>query len=117
MIPVATHRIDVERPTDPSTVDPWDKPTATEPTVIATDVRAVIAVGAGRGAGVETSTSERVEFSLLCDPVDLNYLDVVIDHASGQRYAVQWVVQSPGLAGLASTRAGLSTYQGFGQES
>jgi hypothetical protein len=113
VIPLHTHRIRVERGADPSTVDPWDAGTAAEPVTVAEHVRAVIAVGAGRGAGVETGTSETVEFSLLCDPCDLDHLDVV----AGERYAVVYAVHSPGVAGLASVRAGLSTYRGFGQES
>jgi hypothetical protein len=116
VIPVSTHLITVERGADPSTVDPWEAAPPGQPDLVAEHVRAVIAVGAGRGAGVETGTSEAVEFALLCDPVDLSHLDTVIDEATGDRYAVEWVVASPGLAGLASVRAGLSTYNGFGQD-
>jgi hypothetical protein len=117
VIPVATHRIRVERPADASNVDPWESGAAGQPDIIAEHVRAVITVGAGRGAGVETGTSETVVFSVLADPCDLTHLDVVTDEATGERYSVVWAVHSPGLAGLASVRAGLSTYAGFGEES
>lgn len=118
-IPISNTLITVERPADLSNVEPWGGDAIPDPTVAAEDVRAVINVSVSLVAGATgPGDSESVRFTLLCDPVDLNYQDVVLDQVTGTRYAVTWAVQSPGIGGqLASTKAGLTTYQGFGQES
>ena len=99
--------------------DPWDDGYPDEVTtdfaVLDEGIRAVISVGGGTYAGrtVGPGDSETVNFNLLADPLDLQYLDEVEDEVTGQRYAVEWVVHNPGVGGiLASTRAGLSTRKG-----
>lgn len=121
MIPVATTTVRTWRKDSEvtSTDDPWDDGYPDEVTndfaILDEQVRAVISVGGGTYAGrsVGPGDSEQVNFSLLADPCDLQYLDEVEDEVTGQRYAVDWVVHNPGVAGiLASTRAGLSTRKG-----
>lgn len=127
MIPVSTTTITVERREQleagqPEEVDqdPWDEGYSDAPhpayfETVAEGVRAVIAVGGGQLAGREVGpgVSEVVNYSLLCDPTDLDYLDEVVDEVTGQRYSVEWSVTSPGVAGqLSSTKAGLSTRKG-----
>ena len=119
-IPISSTKIRVLRGGNPSAVDPWEPVDPADPglELVAEDVRAVISVGAGGLAGqtVGPGDSEAIRFTLLCDPVDIRYLDVVEDQVTGQRYRVEWTMASPGIGMmLASTRAGLSTYQGFGQ--
>lgn len=114
-IPVATHRIDVLRTAKVSEADPWERGVLdTYP--VAENVRAVISVPGGIGSSLAPDGRESVDYILLCDPCPLGYLDVVEDRETGTRYSVKWAVPSPGLAGLASVKAGLSTYQGIGQE-
>lgn len=110
MIPIATHRITVERPTNANSRDPWGD-TAETWLVVATKVRAVIA--AGNGAQVAPGETEVVQFSLLADPVELDQGYRVTDEATGTKYPVAWAVPTPGVVGLlASVRAGLTTVEG-----
>ena len=120
-IPVATTTVRTWRK-DSEVVgddDPWDDGYPDEVTnefaVLDEGILAVISVGGGTYAGrtVGPGDSETVNFNLLADPCDLQYLDEVEDEQTGQRYAVEWVVHNPGVGGiLASTRAGLSTRKG-----
>lgn len=121
MIPVATTTVKTWRKDSEvaSTEDPWDDGYPDDVTsdfaILDEQIRAVISVGGGTYAGrtVGPGDSEQVNFSLLADPCDLQYLDEVEDEITGQRYAVEWVVHNPGVGGiLASTRAGLSTRKG-----
>lgn len=121
MIPVATTTVKTWRKDGEvtATEDPWEDG---YPDAIANDfaildegVRAVISEPGGTYSGrtVGPGDSELVNFNLLADPCDLQYLDEVEDEVTGQRYAVEWVVHNPGVGGvLASTRAGLSTRKG-----
>ena len=120
-IPVATTTVKTWRKDSEiaSTEDPWDDGYPDDVTaafaILDEQIRAVISVGGGTYAGrsVGPGDSEQVNFSLLADPCDLQYLDEVEDEITGQRYAVEWVVHNPGVGGiLASTRAGLSTRKG-----
>ena len=120
-LPVATTTIKTWRKDSEvtSTDDPWDDGYPDQVTndfaILDECVRAVISVGGGTYAGrtVGPGDSELVNFSLLADPCDLQYLDEVEDEVTGERYAVEWVVHNPGVGGiLASTRAGLSTRKG-----
>lgn len=117
-IPVSTHRVRVERPADRSALDPEDPGPDTPGTLVAEHVRAVISAPGGKGAGVAgpVGDSELLDFILVADPCDVNYQDTVTDEATGDRYAVLWALASPGVAGLASVRAGLTTYKGPNQE-
>ena len=109
MIPVATTTVKVWRKGS-AVEDPWDEPVSAF-AVLDDGVRAVISVSSGRTVG--PGDSESVEFALLADPCDLQYLDEVEDESTGRRYAVEWAMASPGVAGqLASVRAGLSTREG-----
>ena len=121
MIPVSTTTVRTWRKDSEiaSTEDPWDDGYPDDVTgdfaILDEGVRAVVSVGGGTYAGrtVGPGDSEFVNFSLLADPIDLQYLDEVEDEQTGQRYAVEWVVHNPGVGGvLASTRAGLSTRKG-----
>jgi hypothetical protein len=122
-LPVATTTIRTWRKDSEVTSndDPWedgypdDPLSANDFAILDEKIRAVVSVGGGTYAGrsVGPGDSEQVNFSLLADPCDLQYLDEVEDELTGQRYAVEWVVHNPGVAGiLASTRAGLSTRKG-----
>jgi hypothetical protein len=121
MIPVATTTIDVLRRDNDlgATEDPWEDTDAEALNAFAVleeSVRAVISVGGGNYAGrtVGPGDSEFVNYTLLADPCDLQYLDEVEDKTTGQRYQVEWAISSPGVAGqLASVRAGLSTRKGI----
>lgn len=116
-IPLATHVIDVYRPTgtqqtrDPEAQGYDDTPIPQTPVLVATSVRAVIAPGSGRGVS-NAGESETVEYSLRCDPTDLSYLDTVIDTADDTAYEVVWALTTPGIAGLGHTAAGLRTTKG-----
>lgn len=127
MIPVASTTVRIERRSQPvagqpveADQDPWDTGYPDEPgetvyTPHVSGVRAVISVGGGNYAGrtVGPGDSEVVNYTLLADPVDLGYLDQVVDEVTGDRYSVEWSITSPGIAGmLGSTRAGLSTRKG-----
>lgn len=110
MIPIATHSIDVERPTNADTRDPETGAAETWATV-ATEVRAVIADGGG--AEIGPGATEVVRFTLLADPVELDQGYRITDRATGTKYPVAWAVHTPGVAGrLASVRAGLTTIRG-----
>ena len=116
-IRVATHSIRIERRDNEAEAsqDAWDEgygdePAATEYEPIATGVRAVIRIATGSTVG--PGDSERIDYILLCDPTDLHYLDRVVDEATEDRYQVEWTAPSPGIAGLASVKAGLSTRKG-----
>lgn len=111
VIPVATHRVRVERNVAASSSDPWES-AAGQVEVVAEHVRAVLAAGGGAYGGRESDVASTVVYTMLADPCELTHLDVVVDEATGERYPVVWVVHSPGLAGLASTRAGLSATEG-----
>lgn len=118
MIPVATTRVRVWRKDTElgETQDPWEDNTTTNAFAILDEgIRAVVSVGGGNYAGqtVGPGDSETVNFTLLADPCDLQYLDEVEDEVTGVRYQVEWSIASPGVAGhLASVRAGLSTRKG-----
>lgn len=112
MIPISTHLIRVERNPVQAAADPWESAPAGQVVIVAEHVRAVIAAAQGSQPGRETETGSRVVYTVLADPCDLTHRDVVVDEATGDRYPVQWVVHSPGLAGLASVRAGLSLFAG-----
>jgi len=118
-IPVATTTVRTWRKDSEIVEDPWDDGYPDDVTsdfaILDEGIRAVVSVGGGTYAGrsVGPGESEAVSFSLLADPCDLQYLDEVEDEVTGERYAVEWVVHSPGVYGLlASTRAGLSTRKG-----
>ena len=123
MIPVATTTVRIWRKDAEieQTRDPWEDGYSDDPVlenafgILDEGIRAVISVGGGTYAGrtVGPGDSETVVFSMLADPCDLQYLDEVEDEITGQRYAVEWSVSSPGVGGqLASVRAGLSTRKG-----
>lgn len=110
MIPVATHSIKVERPTNDDTRDP-ETGTAETWEIVDTEVRAVIADGGGSETG--PGATEVVRFTLLADPVELDQGYRVTDEATGNTYPVTWAVHTPGVVGrLASVRAGLTTIRG-----
>jgi hypothetical protein len=110
MIPISTHLITVERPTNADTRDP-ETGTAETWETVDTDVRAVIADGGGAETG--PGATEVVRFTLLADPVELDQGYRVTDQATSATYPVTWAVHTPGVAGqLASVRAGLTTIRG-----
>lgn len=122
MIPLATTKITVRRPTSgEQSADPWgdgydappDPPPAVEGQgeVVAEHVRATISTGSARGSFVG-GESESAEFRLVCDPTDLTYLDTVTDESTGTTYRVAWANTTPGVAGLGHTVAGLTTEKG-----
>jgi hypothetical protein len=107
-IPFATTTIRVYRtPADPTRDPTDDAPTAT---VVAQGVRAQISSPFGRERNMG-GTQEIVEFSLSCDPVDLNNLDRVEDQTTAEMYEVVWARQRIGF-GLDHTRAGLKQIRG-----
>lgn len=123
MIPIATTTVTIWRKDAEveQTRDPWedgytdDPVTSNDFAILDEGVRAVVNVGGGNYAGrtVGPGDSEFVNYTLLADPCDLQYLDEVEDEITGQRFAVEWAISSPGVAGqLASVRAGLSTRKG-----
>lgn len=110
MIPIATHRVKVERPLNADTRDP-ETGTAETWETVAEHVRAVIAAGGGAETG--PGATEVVQFSLLADPVELDQGYRVTDEATSDKYPVAWAVHTPGVVGrLASVRAGLTTIRG-----
>ena len=119
MIPLATTTVRIWRKdaeVEP-TRDPWEDGYADDPVldndfaILDEKVRAVINVGVGQTVG--PGDAQSVQFDLVADPCDLQYLDEVEDEYTGDRYQVEWVVSSPGISGqLASTRAGLSARKG-----
>lgn len=110
MIPLATHSIKVEKPTNADTRDPETGAAETWETVD-TGVRAVITDGGG--AEIGPGATEVVRFILLADPVELDQGYRVTDEATGNTYPVSWAVHTPGIEGLlASVRAGLTTIRG-----
>ncbi len=116
-IPVATTTIAVYPSTTATgDVDPYDAPEA-DPAApaSASGVRAVISAGgSGRIATAQIGGGEDevVEFTLVCDPAPITYLDHVEDETTGVRYEVTWAIETAGVAGLAHTRAGLRTVKG-----
>ena len=122
-IPVATTTVRIWRKDGEveQTRDPWEDGYSDDPVldndfgILDEGIRAVVSVGGGNYAGrtVGPGDSEFVNYTLLADPCDLQYLDEVEDEITGQRFAVEWAIASPGVAGqLASVRAGLSTRKG-----
>jgi hypothetical protein len=111
--PVATTTITIKRAPDRSNIDPEDYDPS-DFAEVAVGIRAIIdASRAYSGTAPGPGDREQVTFSLLCDPTDLRYLDVVIDERTSQEYAVSWAVHTPGVAGyLASVLAGLTTTKG-----
>lgn len=105
-IPINTTTIAVERAPDRSNIDP-DEYDSTDFATVASGIRAVIDVKTGSSGG--PGDRQTVIATLICDPTDLRYLDRVRDERTGDRYAVEWSFNSPGIAGyLALTKAGLS---------
>lgn len=116
MIPVATTRISVMAP-QPSNIDPWsdgydDPQSDPARTRKARDVRATISAGAARGSSGGAGEQQSATFSMVCDPTDLTYRDEVLDQITGQTYVVEWVVETPGIAGLGHMQVGLSQNRG-----
>lgn len=113
MIALATTTISVLRGADASDIDPWERSAAaTAPEIIATRVRADIAVNGGRSGG--PGDTETVEFLMICDPTDLNFRDTIADDKTGETYEVQWTKLLPALPGLEHIQAGLKQVKGFG---
>lgn len=119
-LPIATTTISVIEPTTSSTEDPLGEGYDEEvdgnvdhhdETTKATGVRAVISAGGARGRNVG-GDSEEATFSLVCDPTDLTFSDIVVDEMTGQRYEVAWAVETPGVAGLGHMQAGITTSKG-----
>lgn len=121
-IPVATTTITVRRPAEKAQeADPWGEgydspplgpsPEERQGDVVAEGVRATISTGSARGTS-NGGESESTEFRLVCDPVDLSYLDTVEDESTGIIYSVTWANTSPGVAGLGHTAAGITTEKG-----
>lgn len=102
-IPIATHRITVEHPGEPTGWGEADGPA----TQLATDVRAVL----GSPSGSESRPSETlgdVVFRLTADPVPGIDRDCeVVDQATGHRYSVVWVVERPSIIGEGHIEGGL----------
>jgi hypothetical protein len=107
-IPLATTTIRVLRIAADAHRDPTDA--APVATVIASNIRAQISSPFGRERNMG-GTQEVVEFSLSCDPVDLDNLDQVEDQTTGERYEVVWARQRVGF-NLDHTRAGLKQVAG-----
>lgn len=123
VIPLATTQVRIWRKDSEvePTRDPWEDGYSDDPVldnafaILDEGIRAIISVGGGTYAGrtVGPGDSQEVQFTLAADPCDLQYLDEVEDEYTGDRYQVEWVVNSPGIGGqLASTRAGLSARKG-----
>jgi len=110
-IPVSTTTVTVKRPTtDPGTQDPWETPAGTS--TLATGIRAVISPSSG-SSGAPGDT-EVVEFKLVSDPTDIDYLDQIVDEFDDKVYEVVWAITTPGIAGLGHTAAGLKRSTGLG---
>lgn len=121
-IAIATTTITVRRPTATAqSADPWgdgygtppqpDGGDSGQPTVVSAGVRATIAPGSARGTE-GGGQSESADFRLMCDPIDLSYLDEITDETTGATYRVAWALSTPGVAGLGNTIAGLTTTKG-----
>jgi len=112
MIPIATTTISVLRDTAvDDTTDPYDAADSGQPETVASGVRAVISSPTGRERNIG-GTQSQVEFSLSCDPIDLQHTDIVHDDATNLDYQVVWVTRRSGL-GLEHTRAGLKMVEGI----
>lgn len=96
MIPLATTTITVLRQSVPDQYDdPYSGHSAADRTEFATGVRAVIDRPAGREqvAGGEQSIAD---LELVCDPVGLDYRDLIRDDSSGRVYRLVWALSFPG---------------------
>lgn len=100
--------------------DPWERTSNVAalpaPATIASGVRADISIGRGSGRSGGPGDTETIEFSLVCDPTDLSYSDLVVDERTGTTYAVAWAMDYPGFPGLEHVTAGLRTVTGFGND-
>lgn len=121
-LPLATTTITVLRPALPATEDPYgdgyDAEVARDDDIatVETSVRAVISpAGAGLGGSSVGGESEVMEFRLVADPLDLSYLDLVIDETTDEEFEVVWAHLQPGLVGLDHMQAGLRTVKGRSQ--
>lgn len=105
MIPLSTTTISVLR-LSPGTEN--DEPySGAEPynrDTVATGIRAVIDSATGR-VQLEGGQQATGTFGLKCDPVDLHYLDLVKDDATGRHFHLDWFIAYPGHveAGLRDT--------------
>ena len=116
-ITIATTRISVLAPPTGAT-DPWSDGYPDPDTggsgyaTKETGVRATISAGGARGSSGGQGEQQDVTFSMVCDPCDLTYLDLVADEVTGQQYLVEWVVETPGTAGLGHMQVGLRQNKG-----
>jgi len=114
MIPITTTTITVLRSPPPdSGEEQYNDPTEAQPDFIpiAEHVRAVISAPFGRERNMGGAQSI-VEFSLSCDPTDIDRLDRVLNEQTGKVYEVTWAEPRVGF-GLEHTRAGLKQVEGF----
>lgn len=95
MIPLTTTSIAVHRLTPGSEYDePYAGPEPLNRDLIADGVRAVIDTPTGF-AQVEGGQQNVATYRLVCDPVDLTYLDLVQDETTGRYFRVQWLLAFP----------------------
>lgn len=93
MIPLATTTITVLRQSEP---DQYEEPYGGTSgpagrSAVATGVRAVIDRPTGREQ-VAGGEQNRVDLSLVCDPCDIDHLDLVRDDRTGHAYRVVWTL-------------------------
>src|SRR5216684_2432430 len=92
MIPLATHLITVKRPPEDPLLDAYDQPINYVPYV--EHVRATIDRYRGTGQlEFVGGQRESMKLFMVCDPVDLQYTDIIMDEATGQIYDIAWVIQ------------------------
>jgi hypothetical protein len=124
MIATATTKITVKRPDniDVSDTDPWERSSEATPLdaplIIATDIRAALDIEPFIRSGRSDAPGDTETLSILmsCDPVDLNFRDLVLDQETGITYEVEWVFQQPGHSGLGLTQAKLRSVTGLANE-
>lgn len=116
-IPIASTTVTIYAPgvgdLDPLS-DGYDDPDVgvADPVARATGVRAVISAGGARGNSGVSGEGQELNFSLVCDPTTLDYRDTVLDEVTGQRFTVEWVVETPGIGDLGHMQAGLRSAEG-----
>jgi hypothetical protein len=95
--------------------EPYDAPPAR--TAVDTGVRAVIEPHPGRESGrerVQGGEQVRVQLRLICDPCDIDHLDLVEDERTGRTYRVGWMVPMGDPGGTVShLEGGLDIIEGL----
>lgn len=112
-IPLTTTTITVRRPSVDANRDPYEEDPS--PVTVAEGVRAHISSPSGREQAVGGEQSI-VTFPLVCDPVDLQHTDTVIDESDDAEYEVVWVLPRQGF-GLDHVKADLKKVTGVSSDS